>query len=92
MGEHHYAPALDVWSVGCIVAEMVTGKPIFHGDSEIDTLFRIFRMLGTPVEPDKKADSKMIQDVKEPSFWKGVSRLRFYQVSIDCCHDGLRCY
>jgi len=39
-----------MWSVGCIFAEMVTKQPLFPGDSEIDQLFRIFRILGTPNE------------------------------------------
>jgi len=37
--------AVDVWSAGCIFAEMITKRPLFPGDSEIDQLFRIFRFL-----------------------------------------------
>ncbi|KAJ2965583.1 hypothetical protein NQ176_g10545 [Zarea fungicola] len=37
-----------MWSVGCIFAEMCTKKPLFPGDSEIDEIFKIFRILGTP--------------------------------------------
>ena len=39
-----------MWSIGCIFAEMVTRSPLFPGDSEIDQLFQIFRVLGTPTE------------------------------------------
>lgn len=39
-----------MWSVGCIFAEMCTRKPLFPGDSEIDEIFKIFRVLGTPTE------------------------------------------
>ncbi|KAL5670237.1 hypothetical protein ACJX0J_022458, partial [Zea mays] len=45
-----YYCGVDVWSVGCIFAEMVNQKPLFPGDSEIDELFKIFRVLGTPNE------------------------------------------
>uniref|UniRef100_A0A673UMM5 Protein kinase domain-containing protein n=1 Tax=Suricata suricatta TaxID=37032 RepID=A0A673UMM5_SURSU len=38
----------DIWSIGTIFAELATKKPLFHGDSETDQLFRIFRALGTP--------------------------------------------
>ena len=38
----------DIWSVGCIMIEMITKQPLFPGDSEIDQLFKIFRVLGTP--------------------------------------------
>jgi cyclin-dependent kinase 2 len=50
LGSCHYSTPVDVWSVGCIFAEMVTQRPLFPGDSEIDELFRIFRLLGTPTE------------------------------------------
>ena len=48
LGAIHYQMPIDVWSMGCIFAEMVNGAPLFPGDSEIDELFRIFRVLGTP--------------------------------------------
>lgn len=50
LGTRKYACAVDVWSIGCIFAELVTRRPLFPGDSEIDELFRIFRVLGTPNE------------------------------------------
>jgi cyclin-dependent kinase 1 len=43
LGAQRYSTPMDVWSIGCIMAEMITKRPIFHGDSEIDQLFRIFR-------------------------------------------------
>ncbi|XP_059125810.1 cyclin-dependent kinase 3 isoform X1 [Peromyscus eremicus] len=65
LGSKFYSTAVDVWSIGCIFAEMVTGKPLFPGDSEIDQLFRIFRTLGTPSEDT----------------WPGVSQLSDYKSS-----------
>ncbi|KAL0447432.1 UNVERIFIED_CONTAM: Cell division control protein 2A [Sesamum latifolium] len=50
LGSRHYSTPVDVWSVGCIFAEMVTRRPLFPGDSEIDELFKIFRVMGTPNE------------------------------------------
>jgi len=51
LGSRHYSTAVDMWSVGCIFAEMaMQGAPLFPGDSEIDQIFRIFRILGTPNE------------------------------------------
>ena len=44
LGSRHYSTAIDMWSVGCIFAEMVCkGQPLFPGDSEIDQIFKIFR-------------------------------------------------
>jgi|ERR1712216_143852 len=45
-----YSVPVDIWSVGCILGEMATGQPLFLGDSEIGTMFRIFYKLGTPTE------------------------------------------
>jgi len=64
LGSRHYSTAIDMWSVGCIFAEMVMrGHPLFPGDSEIDQIFKIFRVLGTPSE----------------ECWPGVSQLPDYK-------------
>ncbi|XP_017858963.1 PREDICTED: cyclin-dependent kinase 1 [Drosophila arizonae] len=43
LGSPRYSCPVDIWSIGCIFAEMATRKPLFQGDSEIDQLFRMFR-------------------------------------------------
>jgi cyclin-dependent kinase 1 len=48
MTSEAYSTSIDIWSLGCIFAEMATRDALFQGDSEIDQLFRIFRVLGTP--------------------------------------------
>ncbi|KAH9946753.1 Pkinase-domain-containing protein [Amylocystis lapponica] len=64
LGSRHYSTAIDMWSVGCIFAEMIMrGHPLFPGDSEIDQIFKIFRILGTPSEES----------------WPGVSQLPDYK-------------
>jgi serine/threonine protein kinase len=50
LGAKHYACAVDAWSIGTVIAEMAIGRPLFFGDSEIDQMFKIFRLLGTPSE------------------------------------------
>jgi cyclin-dependent kinase len=50
MGSRKYSTQVDIWSVGCIFAEMSTGRPLFPGTSESDQLDRIFTALGTPNE------------------------------------------
>ncbi|OJD36601.1 cell division control protein 2 [Diplodia corticola] len=52
LGGRQYSTGVDMWSVGCIFAEMCTRKPLFPGDSEIDEIFKIFRILGTPAETE----------------------------------------
>ncbi|KAJ3416773.1 Cyclin-dependent kinase 3 [Chytridiales sp. JEL 0842] len=65
LGSKHYSTAVDMWSVGCIFAEMVLKHPLFPGDSEIDEIFRIFRILGTPTEDT----------------WQGLSQLPDYKTT-----------
>ncbi|EQC26253.1 CMGC/CDK protein kinase [Saprolegnia diclina VS20] len=48
MGSRKYSTPVDIWSIGCIFAEMANGGPLFAGTSEGDQLDRIFRLLGTP--------------------------------------------
>ena len=43
LGAKQYSCPVDMWSVGTIIPEMVTGHPLFPGDSEIDELFKVFR-------------------------------------------------
>lgn len=63
LGSTRYSCPVDMWSIGCIFAEMASKKPLFQGDSEIDQLFRIFRVLSTPNE----------------TTWPGVSELPDYK-------------
>ena len=63
LGCKQYGTAVDIWSVGCIFAELVNRQALFPGDSEIDQLFRIFKCMGTPTEKT----------------WRGVSRLSDYK-------------
>lgn len=65
LGEKHYTPAVDMWSMGCIFAELSKGKVLFRGDSEIGQLFEVFQTLGTPMDAEGS--------------WPGVSRLPDYR-------------
>eukprot|EP00439_Symbiodinium_sp_Y106_P030663 s1761_g3.t1 len=60
-----YGYTVDMWSLGCILAEMATATPLFPGDSEIDTLYKIFKLKGTPT----------------PETWPGVERLVHFKHS-----------
>ncbi|KAK6747145.1 hypothetical protein RB195_000394 [Necator americanus] len=49
-GCRHYTPAVDIWALGCILAEFVNVFPLFPGNSDIEQITRIFSVLGTPSE------------------------------------------
>ncbi|XP_053648091.1 glycogen synthase kinase-3 beta isoform X3 [Cherax quadricarinatus] len=47
-GATDYTTNIDVWSAGCVLAELLLGQPIFPGDSGVDQLVEIIKVLGTP--------------------------------------------
>ncbi|KAL5075908.1 hypothetical protein RYX36_014892 [Vicia faba] len=50
LGTKQYSTAIDMWSLGCIMAELLSKEPLFNGRTEFDQLNKIFRILGTPNE------------------------------------------
>jgi len=67
LGEKKYTISIDIWSFGCVFAELANeGLPLFVGDSEIGTIFQIFKTLGSPGSPSTS--------------WPGVLQLPYYRV------------
>ena len=64
-GNSNYTTAIDVWSVGCVIAELMLGQPIFPGESGVDQLVEIIKILGTP---SKEQIQAMNPDYKEYRF------------------------
>ena len=65
LGSRIYGAALDVWSLGCIFAELVLKEPLLPGRGELDQIGLIFRLLGTPTATDESS----------PNYWPGSSKL-----------------
>lgn len=55
----HYGQTVDIWSVGCIMAEMLTGKALFPGNDHIDQLTRVLSLVGTP-------NQKLLDKISSP--------------------------
>jgi len=55
----HYTNRVDIWSVGCIMAELFTRKPLFPGNDHIDQLKKIMELAGTP---DQEFMNKIVSD------------------------------
>ena len=49
-GARKYGVGVDMWAVGCIVAELLLRVPFLPGESDLDQLTRIFQALGSPTE------------------------------------------
>ncbi|CAN6475607.1 unnamed protein product [Victoria cruziana] len=50
LGATEYGVAVDLWSTGCILAELLSGKPIMPGRTEVEQLHKIFKLCGSPSE------------------------------------------
>jgi serine/threonine-protein kinase BUR1 len=48
LGETRYGPSIDMWGVGCVFAEMMRAKPLIEGRSDLDQLYQIFKLCGSP--------------------------------------------
>ncbi|XP_069614702.1 cyclin-dependent kinase 4 [Ranitomeya imitator] len=69
-----YATPVDIWSVGCIFAEMFRRKPLFCGNSEADQLCKIFDMIGLPSEEEWPEDVTLSRSAFSPMTPKPVEK------------------
>lgn len=66
-GATEYSNAIDVWSTGCVIAEMVIGQPLFPGESASDQLVEIIKILGTPTRQQILEMNPEYNEFKFPS-------------------------
>lgn len=65
-GTVNYTTKIDIWSVACVMAELILGHPLFSGDSGIDQLLEIIKILGTPHKNQIKDMNSNYKDHKFP--------------------------
>lgn len=65
-GSTDYSTAIDVWSAGCVLAELLLGSPMFPGSSGVDQLVEVIKVLGTPSKDELKAMNPNYQEFKFP--------------------------
>ncbi|XP_062500589.1 glycogen synthase kinase-3 beta-like [Corticium candelabrum] len=79
-GATDYTSEIDVWSAGCVLAELMLGQPIFPGNSGVDQLVEIIKILGTPTREQIKEMNPNYTDFKFPQVkphpWSKVFRPR----------------
>ncbi|KAM7261988.1 hypothetical protein ACFE04_021065 [Oxalis oulophora] len=69
LGSTDYDVGIDLWSVGCLLAEMFTGKPIMPGRTEVEQLHRIFKLCGSPSD-DYWKKMKLPASFRPPQYYK----------------------
>ncbi|GFZ04484.1 shaggy-related kinase 11 [Actinidia rufa] len=65
-GATDYTMAIDIWSAGCVLAELLLGQPLFPGESGIDQLVEIIKVLGTPTREEIKCMNPNYTEFKFP--------------------------
>ena len=65
-GAADYTTAIDVWSCGCVAAELLIGQPLFQGESGVDQLVEIIKVLGTPTREEIYAMNPHYTEFKFP--------------------------
>lgn len=86
-GATEYTNSIDVWSVGCVMAELLLGQPLFPGDSGVDQLVEIIKVLGTPTREMIHTMNPNYSEFKFPSIkahpWQKVFRQKTPPEAID---------
>ena len=86
-GATEYGNAIDVWSTGCVIAELLLGEPLFPGESGVDQLVEIIKVLGTPTKEQIHSMNPNYSEFKFPSIkahpWKQVFHKRRQPDAID---------
>ncbi|KAK3819631.1 MAG: kinase-like domain-containing protein [Benniella sp.] len=76
LGTKQYTTAIDMWSIGCIFAELVNNEPLLPGRSDAEQLERIFKLLGMPTEKIWPGFSKLPFASHVPNFSQPYNLLR----------------
>jgi glycogen synthase kinase 3 beta len=77
-GATNYTTNIDIWSTGCVMAELMLGQPLFPGESGIDQLVEIIKVLGTPTREQIKTmnpnvSERMARSLLTSSTWSTSS-------------------
>ncbi|KAH8917568.1 putative glycogen synthase kinase 3 alpha [Atractiella rhizophila] len=86
-GATNYTTNIDIWSTGCVMAELMLGQPLFPGESGIDQLVEIIKILGTPSREQIKTMNPNYMEHKFPQIrphpFQKVFRPRTPQEAVD---------
>lgn len=86
-GATEYTTAIDIWSAGCVLAELLLGQPLFPGENAVDQLVEIIKVLGTPTREEIRCMNPSYTDFRFPQIkahpWHKVFHKRMPPEAID---------
>ncbi|KAK9143488.1 hypothetical protein Syun_012888 [Stephania yunnanensis] len=86
-GATEYTTAIDMWSAGCVLAELLLGQPLFPGESGVDQLVEVIKVLGTPTREEIKCMNPNYTEFKFPQIkahpWHKVFHKRMPPEAVD---------
>lgn len=86
-GATEYTTAIDIWSGGCVLAELLLGQPLFPGESGVDQLVEIIKVLGTPTREEIKCMNPNYTEYKFPQIkahpWHKIFHKRMPPEAVD---------
>lgn len=86
-GAVNYTTKIDMWSAGCVLAELLLGQLIFPGDSGVDQIVEIVKVMGTPTAQEMQAMNPNYKQMNLPQLkphpWPKVFRIRTPPEAID---------
>ncbi|RDX65528.1 Shaggy-related protein kinase eta, partial [Mucuna pruriens] len=65
-GATEYTSSIDIWSAGCVLAELLLGQPLFPGENAVDQLVHIIKVLGTPTREEVRCMNPSYNDFRFP--------------------------
>ncbi|XP_059179241.1 serine/threonine-protein kinase NLK-like isoform X2 [Physella acuta] len=89
MGAVHYTSAVDIWSVGCIFAELLSRRILFQASAPVQQLDRITEVLGTPSYEDMPTACQGARDYIRSRPHKPAALNQFYTLSDQATHEAV---
>lgn len=83
LGSTNYNCAVDMWSTGCVIAELITGKPLFAGKTQNDQLMEIIKVIGSISKEDLQEINPKFSDLRVPD----LKKVSWNRVLGDCCPE-----
>ncbi|CAL9151547.1 unnamed protein product [Musa hybrid cultivar] len=86
-GATEYTTSIDIWSAGCVLAELLLGQPLFPGESAVDQLVEIIKVLGTPTREEIRCMNPNYTEFRFPQIkahpWHKIFHKRMPLEAID---------